>query len=50
MIRQSEVIGGALHRGLRILAFEIEQELSSQDVIRGGAAVFFSGRTSFFFQ
>jgi hypothetical protein len=38
-----------MRRGI-FLAFEIEQELSSQDIVRGGAAVFFSGRTSFFFQ
>ena len=30
--------------------FSAEQELSSQDIVRGGAAVFFPGRTSFFFQ
>ena len=30
--------------------FSAEQELSSQDIVPGGAAVFFPGRTSFFFQ
>jgi hypothetical protein len=38
-----------MRRGI-FLALEIEQELSSQDIIRGGAAVFFSRRTSFLFQ
>lgn len=38
-----------MRRGI-FLAFEIEQELSGQDVVRSGAAVFFSRRTSFLFQ
>jgi hypothetical protein len=38
-----------VRRGI-FLAFEIEQELSSQDIVRGSVAVFFSRWTSFLFQ